>query len=99
MDEHEPDTWYHSSKALFSSTDLDLADAIKILIIENNMSAVLTLARHPLIPVEDLNSIGWGHSFGIDHLMDYCLRSYVYLNILAEFPEWCQNENYRKLEA
>ncbi|KAG0249388.1 hypothetical protein BGZ95_007562 [Linnemannia exigua] len=97
--ERETDTWYHPSKALFSCHDLDLADAIKILTIENNMSAVLTLARHPLIPIEDLNSIGWGHSFGIDHLMDYCLRSYVYLNILAEFPEWCQNENYRKLEA
>ncbi|KAK3811384.1 MAG: hypothetical protein JOS17DRAFT_496400 [Linnemannia elongata] len=97
--ERAPDTWWHSSKTLFSSVDLDLADAAKILIIENDMSTVLTLARHPLIPLKDLDSIGWGHSFGIDHLKIYCLQSYVYLNILAEFPEWCQNENYRKLEA
>ncbi|KAG0077361.1 hypothetical protein BGZ90_007316, partial [Linnemannia elongata] len=72
---------------------------VKILIIENDMSAVLTLARHPLIPLDNLDSIGWGHSFGIDHLGEYCLQSYVYLNILAEFPEWCQNEKYRKLGA
>ncbi|KAG0319911.1 hypothetical protein BGZ99_004851 [Dissophora globulifera] len=89
----------HPSKPQFSCHDLDLADAVKILIIENDMSAVLTLARHSLIPIKDLDSIGWGHSFGIDHLVYYCLWSYVYLNILAEFPEWCQNENYRKLSA
>lgn len=97
--EREPDTWPYPSKALFLSHDLDLADAVKILIIENDMSAVLTLARHPLIPLDNLDSIGWGHSFGIDHLGEYCLQSYVYLNILAEFPEWCQNEKYRKLGA
>ncbi|KAF9410141.1 hypothetical protein BGZ94_001744 [Podila epigama] len=97
--ERNPDTWYHPTKVLFSSDDLDLADAIKILIIENDMSAVLTLARHPLIPIGTLDNIHWGHSFGINRLMDYCLRSYIYLNILAEFPEWCQNEAYRKLES
>ncbi|KAF9276863.1 hypothetical protein BGZ68_009696 [Mortierella alpina] len=77
----------------------NLADAAKILIIENDMSAVLTLAHHPLIPLKDLISLGSGHSFGIDHLVYYCLHSYVYLNILAEFPEWCQKEEYRGLEA
>ncbi|OAQ28801.1 hypothetical protein K457DRAFT_75794 [Linnemannia elongata AG-77] len=97
--EREPDTSLNPSKTMFSCFDLDLADAVKILIIENHMPAVLTLARHPLIPLNNLDSIGWGHSFGIDHLEYYCLRSYVYLNILAEFPEWCQNEKYRKLEA
>ncbi|KAG0082483.1 hypothetical protein BGZ93_000229 [Podila epicladia] len=95
--EHQPDTWQLPSKVSFSSNDLDLADAVKILIIENNMSAVLRLARHPLIPLGCLKSIHWGHSFGISRLEDYCLLSYVYLNILAEFPEWCQNEKYREL--
>ncbi|KAF8946756.1 hypothetical protein BGZ47_011500 [Haplosporangium gracile] len=97
--ERELDTWYLPSKVLFSCHDLDLADAVKILIIENDMSAVLALACHPLIPLKDLDSIGWGHSFGINRLVDYCLRPYIYLNILAEFPEWCQNEKYRKLKA
>ncbi|KAF9324325.1 hypothetical protein BG006_000653 [Podila minutissima] len=93
------DTWQYPYKVMFSSNDLDLADAVKILIIENNMSAVLTLARHPLIPLSNLNLLHWGHSFGVNRLEDYCLCSYVYLNVLAEFPEWCQNEKYWKLEA
>ncbi|KAF9341162.1 hypothetical protein BGZ91_010648 [Linnemannia elongata] len=37
--EREPDTSFNPSKAMFSCFDLDLADAVKILIIENHMSA------------------------------------------------------------
>ncbi|KAF9272160.1 hypothetical protein BGZ68_002655 [Mortierella alpina] len=97
--EHDPDTWLQPSQLMYSTNDLDLADAAKILIIENDMSAVLTLARHPLIPFRNLISLSWGHSFGINRLVEYCLHSYIYLNILAEFPKWCQKEEYRKLEA
>ncbi|KAF9954925.1 hypothetical protein BGZ72_004153 [Mortierella alpina] len=97
--EQGSDTWPYSSTLSFSTSDLDLADAAKVLIVENDMSAVLTLARHPLIPFSQLFSLSWGHSFGIDRLLDYCLRSYIYLNILAEFPEWCQKEQYRELAA
>ncbi|KAF9154186.1 hypothetical protein BG015_001643 [Linnemannia schmuckeri] len=97
--EGNPDRWWLSSKLSFSYADEDLADAVKILIVENDMSAVLTLACHPLIPLKDLDVLGCGHSFGVDRLVDYCLQPYIYLNILAEFPEWCQNQKYRKLEA
>ncbi|KAG0049864.1 hypothetical protein BGZ83_005331, partial [Gryganskiella cystojenkinii] len=96
---NQEDPWRYPSKILFTSGDLDLADVIKTLIIENDMVPVLTLVQHPLIPVKDLHLLHHGHSFGTDRLVDYCLNSYVYLNILAEFPELCQNRNYRSLKA
>ncbi|KAF9962577.1 hypothetical protein BGZ70_008018 [Mortierella alpina] len=70
--ERDPEAWPHPIS--FTDNDLDLADAAKILIIENDL-------------------------FGIERLGDYCLYSYIYLNILAEFPEWCQDQKYRKLHA
>ncbi|CAO3574649.1 unnamed protein product [Mortierella alpina] len=95
--EHDPET--RPRPIRFTTDDMDLADAAKILIVENDLTAVLTLAHHPLIPFGDLIFLSWGHSFGIDRLVDYCLCPYIYLNILAEFPEWCQDEKYRKLHA
>ncbi|KAF9981420.1 hypothetical protein BGZ75_007302 [Mortierella antarctica] len=90
---------YEGDPVCYNTNNLDLADAAKILIIENEMSSVLTLVHHRLIPFQGLMYLSWHHSFGIDRLEDYCLYSYIYLNILAEFPEWCQKEQYRKLNA
>ncbi|KAF9918810.1 hypothetical protein FBU30_011269 [Linnemannia zychae] len=95
----DPGTWSNISKMGFSTRDMDLADVVKILIIENDISPVLRLAQHPLVPLNQIDSLSWGHSFGINRLVDYCLLPYIYLNILAEFPEWCQNEKYRNLDA
>ncbi|KAF9915874.1 hypothetical protein BX616_005165 [Lobosporangium transversale] len=79
----------------YSSNHLDLATAVKYLMIENQMEALLGLAQHPQIPLKQLYFLSWGHSFGWDRVIDYAMNAYVYINVLAEFPELCQKEKYQ----
>ncbi|CAO3572977.1 unnamed protein product [Mortierella alpina] len=96
--EHEGETPPHGiTKApYYREGDLDLATALKVLVIENEMLSVLELASHPLVPVETLYqpsrpNCGW------NQLAKYTLQVYIYINILAEFPEYCQGRNYHSL--
>ncbi|KAF9949643.1 hypothetical protein BGZ72_008603 [Mortierella alpina] len=78
--------------------DIDLATVIKILIVENEMLPVLKLASHPSVPLETLYqprrpNCGW------NQLVKYTMQAYVYINILAEFPDYCQGRNYRNLRS
>ncbi|KAF9963876.1 hypothetical protein BGZ70_007141 [Mortierella alpina] len=59
----------------YHARDLDLATALKILVIENEMQP----------------NCGW------NQLAKYTLQVYVYINILAEFPEYCQGRYYVNL--
>ncbi|KAI7830398.1 hypothetical protein BC939DRAFT_439228 [Gamsiella multidivaricata] len=83
-------------------TDLGLASAVSALLIENQMSVVLTLACHPSIPLatlyrpyppEHCRNPGW------NVLPEYALHAYVFINILAEFPEYCQGRKYKGLSC
>ncbi|KAF9963877.1 hypothetical protein BGZ70_007142, partial [Mortierella alpina] len=76
--------------------DLDLAAVLKILVIENEMQSVLELASHPSVPVETLYRPS-GPNCGWNQLAKYTLQVYVYINILAEFPEYCQGRYYVSL--
>ncbi|KAF9278485.1 hypothetical protein BGZ68_008534 [Mortierella alpina] len=78
--------------------DRDLATVIKVLIAENEMLPVLELASHPSLPLEtlyqpDRPNCGW------NQLAKYTLQVYVYINILAEFPEYCQGRYYTNLRS
>jgi len=65
----------------YSSGDGDLADAVKMLIIANEMPALLRLANHPQVPLHKLNYLSWGHSFGFNSVAGNALWAYLFLNI------------------
>lgn len=78
--------------------DRDLATVTKILIAEDEMLPVLELASHPSVPLEtlyqpDRPNCGW------NQLAKYTLQVYIYINILAEFPEYCQGRYYTNLRS
>ncbi|KAG9322629.1 hypothetical protein KVV02_002332 [Mortierella alpina] len=82
----------------YVGVDRDLATVLKILIAENEMQPVLELASHPSVPLEtlyepDRPNCGW------NQLAKYTLQVYVYINILAEFPEYCQGRYYLNLRS
>ncbi|KAF9572805.1 hypothetical protein EC968_009444 [Mortierella alpina] len=82
----------------YQGVDRDLGTIIKILIAENEMLPVLELASHPSVPMEtlympDRPNCGW------NQLAKYTLQVYIYINILAEFPEYCQGRHYVKLRS
>ena len=77
------DVEYWINEAPYSTSTAYLADAVKMLIISNEMLALLRLANHKDIPLADLNNLGWGHSFGVTHVADVALEIYMLLNISA----------------
>ncbi|KAE8151015.1 hypothetical protein BDV25DRAFT_153387 [Aspergillus avenaceus] len=69
--------------APYSTKDGDLADAVKMLLVANEMVALLRLANHEKVPLVTLDNLHWGHSFGVRHLADVALEAYLLLNIAA----------------
>ncbi|KAF9114698.1 hypothetical protein BGX27_010090 [Mortierella sp. AM989] len=96
---HENNPDYHYSELTYTTNDMDLASAVKYLIIKNEMSSLLMMARHPSIPLDCLFILSWGHSFGWDRLIGSALDAYVYINVLGEFPKLCQDVKYNDLEC
>jgi hypothetical protein len=64
----------HHTKAMTTY----LADAVKMLIISNEMLALLRLANHEKVPLEDLIHLGCGHSFGVVHVADVALEISIF---------------------
>lgn len=77
------DVDYWISEAPYGTHTGSLADAVKMLIISNEMLALLRLANHEKIPLKNLDHLSWGHSFGVTHLADVALEIYMLLNIAA----------------
>ncbi|KAF8657982.1 hypothetical protein AX16_002142 [Volvariella volvacea WC 439] len=67
----------------YSTRHGGLADVVKILIQENQLETLLTLAHHPEIPIARLHHLSWGHHFGWSRVMEACIASYVYFNVLV----------------
>ncbi|PWY81606.1 hypothetical protein BO94DRAFT_536866 [Aspergillus sclerotioniger CBS 115572] len=82
----------------YVSGDGDLADAVKMLIIiagsakkgdekskemsREAISVLLTLSRHPQVPLHTLASIHWGHAFGVELVADTALTVYILINLM-----------------
>jgi hypothetical protein len=77
------DVEYWINQAPYNTSTANLADAVKMLIISNGMLALLRLANHEKIPLEDLNQLSWGHGVGVTHVADVALEIYMLLNIAA----------------
>ncbi|KAF2167053.1 hypothetical protein M409DRAFT_54267 [Zasmidium cellare ATCC 36951] len=45
-------------------------------------AAVLRLAKHPEVPLQDLNSLHWGHSVGVQKVQEVTLQIYLMINLL-----------------
>jgi hypothetical protein len=85
--------------ARYTTSHGDLADATKELLAANQMSALLKLAQHPLIPLGSLKSLSWGHSFGFDHVASTALVAYIFFNVLEAIPStsnWQEIQSYKK---
>ena len=80
----------------------DLADVVKILLYENEMSTLLMMAHHPKIPIASLHNLSWGHHFGFSRVMESALRAYLFFNaaeatnILAS-GEYTHSDEYGSL--
>lgn len=75
------------------------ADVVKILINENEISALFTLAHHPRIPFCRLYNVYWGHHFGFSRVGEAALQSYIFFNLVAATNtllggEYTEMENY-----
>ncbi|KAF9031602.1 hypothetical protein BJ165DRAFT_1518699 [Panaeolus papilionaceus] len=82
--------YYHTSHG-------DLADVIKVLIHENEMSSLLMLAQHPLTPIADLHHLSWGHHFGWSRSKEEALSAYLFFNS-AEALGLVEKGDYTRLD-
>ncbi|KAK2751711.1 hypothetical protein FQN54_008934 [Arachnomyces sp. PD_36] len=73
-----------STPPKYTTTHGPLADAIKALLstpLPNTIPPLLRLSQHPSIPLSTLNNLGWGHSFGLDHVAFLALEAYILFNV------------------
>ena len=73
------ENWF--SEQGFNTGYGDFADVIKILIIENELPALLMLVQHSKVPLESLRSLSWGHWFGFERIAE-AIDPYIYFNVL-----------------
>lgn len=64
----------------YSTQDARLADVIKVLLHENQLSTLLMLAHHPDIPIAQLHHLSWGHHFGFSRVKESAIRAYMFFN-------------------
>ncbi|OJJ30777.1 hypothetical protein ASPWEDRAFT_54163 [Aspergillus wentii DTO 134E9] len=98
----------------YSSGDGDLSDAVKMLVIlaantdkddESRevaieaFSVLLTLSRHPKVPLHQLKAIHWGHAFGVGLVGDFALDAYLLLNLVDAVLSRSRIENTLKKEV
>ncbi|KAJ7102350.1 hypothetical protein B0H15DRAFT_327699 [Mycena belliarum] len=83
----------------YTTSHGDLADVVKVLIAENEMDQLLMLAQHPRVPLTDLHSLSWGHSFGWDHVVQWALEPYIFFNVLLSKPELIQKGRYKSMDS
>ena len=76
--------WISSGKLYgYNTSHGSLADVVKILIHENQLSTLLMLAQHLDIPLHQLCHLSWGHHFGFSRGLDSSLRAYIFFNVAA----------------
>ncbi|KAJ7139715.1 hypothetical protein C8R44DRAFT_605225 [Mycena epipterygia] len=83
----------------YSTSHGDLADVAKILLAENEMAQLLMLAQHPRVPLANLHSLCWGHSFGWDHVAQWALEAYIFFNVLLSMPELLADGRYKSMNS
>ncbi|OCK83660.1 hypothetical protein K432DRAFT_423240 [Lepidopterella palustris CBS 459.81] len=69
---------HHSSNPTYTTSYGSLADICKIFFQTNSLPTLLLLAQHPLVPLHTLNSLSWGHSFGISWTAEAALTGYLF---------------------
>ncbi|KAJ7225937.1 hypothetical protein GGX14DRAFT_350292 [Mycena pura] len=88
-----------TSQPTYHTSHGDLADVVKVLLAENELDTLLMLAQHPRIPLRDLHSLSWGHSFGWDHVRDWALWAYLFFNVLLSKPELIADGRYKSMNS
>jgi hypothetical protein len=82
----------------YSTSQGSLADVVKILIHENQLSTLLMLAQHPDIPLHQLCHLSWGHHFGFSRIMESSLQAYIFFN-LATAMGILEDGRYKELDC
>jgi len=61
----------------------ELADVVKVLLHENEMTSLLMLAQHPRVPIRALTYLPFSYQFGFSRAMESALVSYIFFNTAA----------------
>ncbi|KAH7912683.1 hypothetical protein BJ138DRAFT_1147828 [Hygrophoropsis aurantiaca] len=85
----------------YCTRDGDLADVVKILLHENELSTLIMLAQHPQIPLHHLHNLSWGHHFGFSRIGEAALAEYIFFNVvvakgLVEGGEYKEMDVFRR---
>ena len=81
----------------YDTRDAPLADVVKVLLHENQLSTLLMLAHHPDIPISHLHSLSWGHHFGFSRVKESAIHAYIFFNG-AYAIGILENGSYRELD-
>ncbi|KIM35381.1 hypothetical protein M413DRAFT_449768 [Hebeloma cylindrosporum] len=95
--EHWIERAYKSdAESRYDTRDAELADVVKVLLYENEMTSLLMLAQHPRVPIHTLTHLSWGHHFGFSRVMESALQSYMFFNAVAAM-DMLENGAYMEL--
>ncbi|KAG6915758.1 hypothetical protein DXG01_009995 [Tephrocybe rancida] len=91
---------YTPGKLVYTTANAGLADAVKVLVSENEMEPIFMLARHPQIPLGTLKFLCWGQNYGFSCIRESALHAYVELNLwaamgLLERGEYLEMNDYK----
>ncbi|RDB25681.1 hypothetical protein Hypma_006882 [Hypsizygus marmoreus] len=91
-----------TQKPTYTTSDARLADVVKVLIAENQLTPLLTLAHHPHISMRHLLHLSWGHHFGWSRVGEAALHAYIIINLFAathtlESGAYLGTKEYRRL--
>jgi hypothetical protein len=89
------ENWFY--EGYFNSGHGGFADVVKILVIENELQALLMLVQHPKVPFTSLRSLSWGHGFGFERVAE-AIDPYIYFNVLDAMDLLAGGE-YKELDS
>ena len=77
--------------------DFGLADVVKVLLQENQLSTLLMLAHHPDISIGHLHTLSGGYHPGFERVKESSIRAYVFFNS-AYATGILENGSYREMD-
>jgi hypothetical protein len=91
----------YQGKPYFHAENEDLAEAVSVLIEENEIPAILKLAQHPKLPPLKYLNGGNNYHYGVSLLARDALRSYILFNVLFCKPELWEGgrEDYKEMDC
>ena len=68
----------------YDRLDVRLADVVKVLLYENQLSTLLMLAHHPDISIGHLHTLSWRHRPGFERVKESSIHAYIFFNSMRQ---------------